>query len=141
MKESCKAAITYIRSNSEKLGVAPDFYKDKDIHLHFPEGAVPKDGPSAGIAISVALISALTGRKIRPDITMTGEITLRGRVLPIGGLREKTMASLRCGIKNVIIPAQNIPDLEEIDQKVRFQLNFIPVSHLDEVRDIVFSNE
>lgn len=141
MKESCKAAITYIRSNSEKLGVASDFYKDKDIHLHFPEGAVPKDGPSAGIAISVALISALTGRKIRPDITMTGEITLRGRVLPIGGLREKTMASLRCGIKNVIIPAENIPDLEEIDQKVRFQLNFIPVSHLDEVRDIVFSNE
>ena len=133
MKESARAAISYIRSRSEKLGIDREFYKKYDIHVHYPEGAVPKDGPSAGITTCVALVSALSGRAVRHDIAMTGEITLRGRVLPIGGLKEKTMAALRNGVKTVIIPADNITDLAEIDQSVRAQLNFIPVNHVDEV--------
>ena len=136
MKESARAAMTYIRSRAEMLGIDPDFYKNNDIHIHFPEGAVPKDGPSAGITVTIALISALTGRPVRSDVAMTGEITLRGRVLPIGGLREKTMAALRAGVKTVIIPADNEPDLEEIDQTVRQQLQFVPVEHADEVLDL-----
>ncbi len=132
MKESAKAAVSFIRSRAVKLGIDPEFYKNRDIHIHYPEGAVPKDGPSAGVTTCVALVSALTGRPVRHDVAMTGEITLRGRVLPIGGLREKTMAALRSGIKTVIIPAQNVPDLEEIDRKVRAQISFIPVSYADE---------
>ena len=132
MKESCKAAISFIRSRAAKLGIDPDFYKNRDIHIHYPEGAVPKDGPSAGITTCVALVSALTGRPVRHNIAMTGEITLRGRVMPIGGLREKTIAALRYGIEAVIIPAENEPDLEEIDQTVRKALSFIPVSYADE---------
>lgn len=132
MKESAKAAVSFIRSRADKLGIDPDFYKNRDIHVHYPEGAVPKDGPSAGITTCVALVSALTGRPVRHDIAMTGEITLRGRVLPIGGLREKTMAALRNGVKTVIIPAENEPDLQEIDQAVRAKLSFIPVSYADE---------
>ncbi len=126
MKESAKAAVSFIRSRAVKLGIDPEFYKNRDIHIHYPEGAVPKDGPSAGVTTCVALVSALTGRPVRHDVAMTGEITLRGRVLPIGGLREKTMAALRSGIKTVIIPAENVSDLEEIDQKVRAQISFIP---------------
>lgn len=135
MKESAKAAVSFIRSRSDKLGIDPDFYKNRDIHVHYPEGAVPKDGPSAGITTCVALVSALTGRPVRHDIAMTGEITLRGRVLPIGGLREKTMAALRNGVKTVIVPAENEPDLQEIDQAVRAKLSFIPVSYADEALD------
>ena len=137
MKESAKAALTYIRSRAELLGIDPDFYKTKDIHIHFPEGAIPKDGPSAGVTMTVALISALTGSPVRSDIAMTGEITLRGRVLPIGGLREKTMAALRAGVKTVIIPSENESDLEEIDQAVRMQLRFIPTDHVDNILDLV----
>ena len=141
MKESAKAAISFIRSRAAKLNIDPDFYKTKDIHIHYPEGAVPKDGPSAGIATCVALVSALTGRPVRHDIAMTGEITLRGRVLPIGGLREKTMGALRNGIKTIIIPAENVPDLDEIDQSVRAQLTFIPVSYADEALDAALTPE
>lgn len=115
------------------LGIEADFYKTKDIHVHFPEGAVPKDGPSAGIAVTTAMLSALTGRKIKAGVAMTGEITLRGRVLPIGGLKEKTMAALRNGIPTVLIPRDNVRDLEEIDQTVRAALRFIPVETVDQV--------
>lgn len=133
MKESAKAALSYIRSRADMLGIDPDFYKNKDIHIHFPEGAIPKDGPSAGITMTIAMISALTGLPVRHDIAMTGEITLRGRVLAIGGLREKTMAALRAGVKTVIIPADNESDLEKIDQLVRKQLKFVPTEHVDNV--------
>ena len=133
MKESVHAAMSYIRSKADKLNISPDFYKTKDIHVHFPEGAIPKDGPSAGITICTAMVSALTGSSVRRDIAMTGEISIRGRVLAIGGLKEKTMAALRHGIKTVIIPKANEKDLEEIDQTVRSSLNFITVSHVDSV--------
>ncbi len=135
MKESAHAAMSYIRANAEKLGVAPDFYKTKDIHVHFPEGAVPKDGPSAGITVCTAIVSALTGRTVRRDVAMTGEISLRGRVMAIGGLKEKTMAALRHGIRTVIIPKDNERDLEEIDQTVRKALNFITAQTVDTVLD------
>ena len=135
MKESAHAAVSYIRSRCDKLGIDPEFYKKKDILIHFPEGAVPKDGPSAGIAIACAVISALTGAPAVREVAMTGEITLTGRVLPIGGLREKTMAALRGGLKTVILPADNLSDLEEIDQTVRRALTFIPAMRLDDILD------
>ena len=137
MKESAKAALTYIRSRADALGLEPEFYKNKDIHIHFPEGAVPKDGPSAGITMTVALVSALTGRPVRHDVAMTGEITLRGRVLAIGGLREKTMAAMRAGVRTVILPAENEADLSEIDPAVRAALDFVPVEHADQVLPLV----
>ena len=135
MKESVQAAMSYIRSRTQVLGISEDFYKTKDIHVHFPEGAVPKDGPSAGITVCTAMVSALTGAPVRRDIAMTGEISIRGRVLPIGGLKEKTMAAMRHGVKTVIIPAANEKDLEEIDQTVRKALDFILVDHVDAVID------
>lgn len=133
MKESAMAALTYIRSRTAQLGISTSFHKESDIHVHFPEGAVPKDGPSAGITVAVAMVSALTGTPVRGDVAMTGEISLRGRVLPIGGLREKSMAALRNGIHTVIIPAENEKDLQEIDQTVRSALHFIPAEHIDQV--------
>ncbi len=133
MKESCSAAMTVIRSRAEEFGLAPDFYKKKDYHVHFPEGAVPKDGPSAGIAITTAILSALTGRPVRGDVAMTGEVTLRGRVLAIGGLKEKTMAAKRGGVSEVLIPKQNEKDLAEIDPVVRESLTFHLVDSIDEV--------
>ncbi|MBQ9719244.1 MAG: endopeptidase La, partial [Oscillospiraceae bacterium] len=140
MKESARAALTYIRSRADRLGIDPMFYKNRDIHIHFPEGAVPKDGPSAGITICIAVISALTETPVRRDLAMTGEITLRGRILPIGGLKEKTMAALRTGITTVIIPAENEKDLEEIDQTVRSALNFITADHVDRILDVAFQH-
>ena len=138
MKESAQTALSCLRSRADALGIEKDFYKTKDIHVHFPEGAVPKDGPSAGIAMATALLSALTDRKIKAGIAMTGEITLRGRVLPIGGLKEKTMAAKRYGIHTVLIPKDNVRDLEEIDQTVRAALRFVPVETVDQVFDEVF---
>ena len=141
MKESARAAITYIRSRAELLGIDPEFYRNRDIHIHFPEAAVPKDGPSAGITMCIALISALSGKPVRADIAMTGEISLRGRVLAIGGLREKTMAALRAGVRTVILPKDNEADLQEIDPLVREKLAFCPVEHADQVLSIVFAVE
>ncbi len=133
MKESARGAYTYVRANANRLGVPADFYKDKDVHIHFPEGAVPKDGPSAGIAICTALVSALTGQAVRRDVAMTGEISIRGRVMAIGGLKEKTMAAMRHGVKTVIIPKDNERDLEEIDQTVRKALNFVMAQNVETV--------
>ena len=133
MKESAHAALSYIRANAPQLGVAADFYKTKDIHVHFPEGAVPKDGPSAGVTVCTAIVSALTNTPVRRDVAMTGEISLRGRVMQIGGLKEKTMAALRHGISTVIIPQDNLRDLEEIDQTVRNSLNFVAARTVDTV--------
>jgi ATP-dependent Lon protease len=133
MKESAHAALSYIRANSAALSVPADFYKTKDIHVHFPEGAVPKDGPSAGIAVCTAMVSALTGVSVRSDVAMTGEISIRGRVLPIGGLKEKTMAAHRQGIRTVIIPKDNERDLEEIDPTVRSALNFVTAQTVETV--------
>ena len=133
MKESAHAAWSYLRAHAAQWHIAPDFYKTKDIHVHFPEGAVPKDGPSAGITVCTAMVSALSGAPVRRDIAMTGEISIRGRVLPIGGLREKTMAALRHGIRLVIIPKANEKDLEEIDPLVRKGLNFMTAEQVDSV--------
>lgn len=133
MKESAQAAFSYIRSKSEELSIDPSFNEKNDIHIHVPEGAVPKDGPSAGITMATALISALTNRAVRREVGMTGEITLRGRVLPIGGLKEKSMSAHRAGLTHIIIPKENEKDLEDIPNSVRNELTFIPVSHLDEV--------
>lgn len=133
MQESAQAAFSYIRSRAEELNIAADFHKKYDIHIHVPEGATPKDGPSAGITIATALISSLTGRKVRRDVGMTGEITLRGNVLPIGGLKEKALSAHRAGLRKIIIPADNERDLEDIPKSVRDDLEFILVKHLDEV--------
>ncbi len=141
MKESCQAAVTYIRSRAGRLGIDPDFHKNTDIHLHFPEGAVPKDGPSAGAAICLCVVSALSGIPVRSDVAMTGEITLRGRVLPIGGIREKTMAALRMGIHEVLLPEENLSDLAELDPGVRNAVNFTAVSHMDRVLELCLRRE
>ena len=141
MKESAHAALSYIRANSQKLGIEADFYKTKDIHVHFPEGGVPKDGPSAGVTVCTAIVSALTGLTVRRDVAMTGEISLRGRVLAIGGLKEKTMAALRHGIQTVIIPKANERDLAEIDQTVRKSLNFITAETVDTVLEAALNRK
>ncbi|WP_096435974.1 endopeptidase La [Alteribacter populi] len=133
MKESAQAAFSYIRSKSEELNIDPGFNEKNDIHIHVPEGATPKDGPSAGITMATALISALTERPVRKEVGMTGEITLRGRVLPIGGLKEKSMSAHRAGLSIIIMPKENEKDLEDIPESVKQDLTFIPVSHLDEV--------
>ena len=136
MQESAKAAVFFARSNAESLGLDPDFHERFDVHIHVPHGATPKDGPSAGIAIATALVSVLSERKVSRDVAMTGEITLRGNILPIGGLKEKALAALSHGIKKVVIPYENIKDLEEIPKDQRNQLKFIPVKHVTEVLQI-----
>lgn len=141
MKESAHAAVSFIRSKAKELGIETDFYKTKDIHLHFPEGAVPKDGPSAGITITTALVSALTDTPVRADVAMTGEVTLRGRVLPIGGLKEKTMAAYLHGMKTVIIPARNKADLDDVEPIVKENITFMPVSDVTQVLDIALAKK
>lgn len=133
MKESAQAAFSYIRSRADRLEIDPDFYQKNDIHIHVPEGGTPKDGPSAGITIATALVSALTNRAVKKEVGMTGEITLRGRVLPIGGLKEKALSAHRAGITTIIIPKDNEKDLDDIPKSVREELTFIPVQHLDTV--------
>lgn len=133
MKESAQAAFSYVRSKAVELGIDEDFHEKTDIHIHVPEGAVPKDGPSAGITIATALVSALTGKPIRKEVGMTGEITLRGRVLPIGGLKEKTLSAHRAGLTKIILPKDNEKDIDDIPESVRNELQFVPVTHVDEV--------
>jgi len=141
MKESAQAAFSYIRSKATELGIDPDFYEKYDIHIHVPEGAVPKDGPSAGITMATALVSALTGKPIRKEVGMTGEITLRGRVLPIGGLKEKTLSAHRAGLTKIICPKENEKDLDDIPESVREDLEFVLVSHVDEVLEHALKSE
>ena len=133
MKESCQAAISYVRSHWEKLGLKKDFNKNLDIHVHVPEGAVPKDGPSAGVAIATAVVSALTGKPVRSEVGMTGEITLRGKVLEIGGVKEKVLAAHRAGLKKVVLPKDNKKNLEDIPAKIRKEMKFVFAENLDEV--------
>lgn len=140
MKESAQAGYTYIRSRADELGLDKDFYETTDIHIHLPEGAIPKDGPSAGITMATAMISALTGRKVKKNLAMTGEITLSGRVLPVGGIKEKFLAAHRYGVKNIIMPAKNEQDLEELPANVRAKMHFIPVKHMDEVLKIALED-
>ena len=135
MKESAKIAVSLTRSLADKYGIDKEFYKNKDIHVNAPEGAVPKDGPSAGVTLTTALVSALSGTPVRRDVAMTGEITLRGKVLPIGGLKEKTMAAYRAGITTVCIPKDNVPDIEEIDEKVKENIKFVPAEDISTVLD------
>jgi ATP-dependent Lon protease len=138
MKESAQAGISYIRSRVDQLDITPTFNNDKDIHVHVPGGAIPKDGPSAGITMAVAVISALTNKPIRKDIAMTGEITLRGRILPIGGLKEKALAAHRNKIFEIIIPYENEKDLEDIPPTVKKRVKFHPAKTMDDVLDLVF---
>ncbi|MCJ8007011.1 ATP-dependent Lon protease [Lederbergia wuyishanensis] len=141
MKESAQAAFSYVRSKAEELNLDKDFHESCDIHIHVPEGAVPKDGPSAGITIATALVSALTGIPIRKEVGMTGEITLRGRVLPIGGLKEKTLSAHRAGLTTIILPKDNEKDIDDIPESVRGDLKFVPVSHMDEVLETALTGE
>jgi ATP-dependent Lon protease len=138
MKESATAALTFIRANAEKYGINSEIFKTKDLHVHVPEGATPKDGPSAGITMATAMLSAYTGKAVRSDVAMTGEITLRGKVLPIGGLKEKSLAARRVGIKTVIMPFGNKRDLQDIPEKIREEIQFIPVERVEEVFAVAF---
>ncbi len=133
MTESVQAALSFVKARAPSYGIKPSLFSRRDIHLHLPEGAVPKDGPSAGVGIVTAIVSTLTGIPVRRDVAMTGEVTLRGRVLPIGGLKEKLLAALRGGIETVLIPSENEKDLAEIPENITSELNIVPVSHVDEV--------
>ena len=133
MRESAQAALSYVRSRWKELGLEQDFYKQVDIHIHVPEGAIPKDGPSAGITMATGLASALSGLPVDQDLAMTGEITLRGRVLPIGGLKEKLLAAKRAGVHRVLIPQENEKNLDEVPMTIQRALKILPVSHMDQV--------
>ncbi|MBM4031678.1 MAG: endopeptidase La [Planctomycetes bacterium] len=140
IKESAQAALTYIRAHANELGIKPDFFKDQDIHIHFPAGAIPKDGPSAGVTVAASLISLLTGSRVRSDIAMTGEITLRGRVLPVGGIKEKVLAAHRAGLRRIILPKRNLKDLEDVPAAIRKELEIIPADTLGEVISTAIRN-
>ncbi len=141
MKESGQAALSYARSNAGRLGIGEDFFENKEVHLHVPAGAIPKDGPSAGITMAVSLVSSLTGIPVKKDVAMTGEITLRGKVLPVGGLKDKALAAMRAGIRNIIIPEQNRKDIEDIPPHLRKKMNFIFVKHVDEVLKVALERD
>ncbi len=141
MKESAQAGLSYIRSVADQVGIDENFHEEMDIHIHIPEGAIPKDGPSAGITMATAVISALTKKKVNREVAMTGEITLRGRVLPIGGLKEKSLAAKRAGIKKVLIPFDNTKDLEDIPASVKRAVEFVPVKNMCEVLEHALINE
>lgn len=133
MQESAQAALSYVRSRTAKLGIEDSIFEKSDIHLHIPAGAQPKDGPSAGVTMATALVSLVTGKLVRSDVGMTGEITLRGQVLPVGGIKEKILAAHRAGLKTIILPKENEPDLEELPEEVHKSINFILVDTMDEV--------
>ncbi len=133
MKESAKAGYSYVRAHCDMYGIDKEFYKNKDIHIHIPEGAIPKDGPSAGVTMVTAMVSALNNRKIKYSVAMTGEVTLTGRVLPIGGLKEKSLAAYRMGIKTIIIPKANEKDLKDIPKVIKNKIKFIPVEKIEDV--------
>ncbi len=133
MKESAQAAMSYVRTRAEQFRIPVDFLEKSDIHIHIPAGGMPKDGPSAGVTMMTSIVSLLSGIRIRHDVAMTGEITLRGRVLPVGGIKEKILAAHRAGIKRVILPERNVADLEEVPQEVRDELEFVPVTKMDDV--------
>ena len=135
MVESAKAGYSYVRANASKYGIETEFYKNKDVHIHVPEGAVPKDGPSAGVTMITALVSALSGKKVKHNVAMTGEITLTGRVLPIGGLKEKSLAAYRAGIDTIIIPKANEKDLKNIPKTVKNKIDFIVADKIERVLD------
>jgi ATP-dependent Lon protease len=139
MKESGEAALSYARSRAKILGLQPDFYHKFDVHIHLPEGAIPKDGPSAGITIATALVSSLTGRPVRHDVAMTGELTLRGRILPVGGLNEKVIAAQRAGIRTVLLPRKNDKDVKELPAEVKRGLNIQLVENMDQVLEFALT--
>jgi ATP-dependent Lon protease len=141
MQESARAAVSYLRSRSDVLGVDPEFPETHDLHIHVPEGAIPKDGPSAGITMATALVSALTRRPVRCDLAMTGEITLRGKVLPVGGIKDKVLAAFRAGIGEVILPRENEKDIEEIPAEVRDRMTVHFVESMDEVLRLALEGE
>jgi ATP-dependent Lon protease len=141
MQESIQAALSVVRIRSRKLGISEDFYQKNDIHIHLPEGATPKDGPSAGIGICLAMVSVLTGIPVRADVAMTGEITLRGEVLPIGGLKEKLLAAHRGGIKTVLIPQENVKDLADIPDNIKNRLDIHPVKWIDQVLELALERK
>jgi len=133
MKESAQAALSYVRAHAEELDIKKDFFEKTDIHIHVPAGAIPKDGPSAGVTMTTAIVSLLTGRTVKKDLAMTGEITLRGKVMPIGGVKEKVLAARRAGIKTVILPERNMNDLDDIPEDLRKEMTFISVERIDQV--------
>jgi len=133
MKESAQAALSYVRARAERLGIAPDFFESLDLHIHVPAGAVPKDGPSAGVTLATSLASLLTARPVRPDVAMTGEITLRGKVLPVGGIKEKVLGARRAGVRTILLPKRNEKDLEDVPEAVRQEMRFVFVETMDDV--------